>query len=98
MERGAAVTERTQACLASMIGAIIGAAAGYLFLSEQGRRFRRRIEPALDDFARELSQFRGTVAKASGMASEGWAMLNEAAGNSGTPQLRHPNPHQTNPF
>ena len=92
------MTERSQACYASMIGAVIGAVAGYLFLSEEGRRFRRRIEPALDDFARELSHFRGTVAKASGLASEGWALLTEAAGETSAPSSRHSNPHQTTPF
>ena len=92
------MNERAQACMASMIGAVVGAAVGYLFLSDQGRRLRRRIEPALDDFARELSQFRGTVNKASNLASQGWAMLNEAAGEPGTPQVRHAGPHQTSPF
>jgi gas vesicle protein len=79
-----------------MVGAVVGAAIGYLFLSDQGRRLRRQIEPALDNFGRELGQFRTTLAKASGLASEGWAMLNEAAGSQ--PQLRHQSPHQTNPF
>ena len=90
------MTERSQACLASMVGAVVGAAIGYLFLSTQGRRLRHQIEPALDNFARELGQFRSTLAKASGVASEGWAMLNEAAGT--PPALRHPDPHQTHPF
>ncbi len=92
------MNERSQACYASMIGAVIGAAVGYLFLSEQGRRLRRRIEPALDDFARELSHFRGTVSKASGLASEGWSLLTEAAGEASSSTSRHPNPHQTTPF
>ena len=98
MEKEGAVTERSQACVASMVGAVIGAAVGYLFLSEQGRRMRRRIEPALDDFARELNQFRGTVAKASGLANEGWKMLTDVAGDAGGAQVRHSNPHQTSPF
>lgn len=90
------MNERSQACLASVVGAVVGAAIGYLFLSNEGRRLRHQIEPALDNFTRELGQFRGTLAKASGLASEGWAMLNEAAGT--TPALRHQDPHHTHPF
>ena len=39
------------------------ALAGYLFFTDRGRALRRQIEPALEDFARELSSFRGTVAE-----------------------------------
>ena len=49
-------------------------------LHRHGRELRRQLEPALDDFARELNSFRGTVDKAAGVASEGWKLLNEAIG------------------
>ena len=37
-------------------------------LHRSGRRLRRQIEPALEDFARELSGFRSTIQKAVGVA------------------------------
>jgi gas vesicle protein len=86
-----------RAFAATITGAAIGALAGYLLFTERGRSLRRQLEPALDDFVRELNQFRGTVAKAAGVASEGWKLLNEALGEREGP-TRYPTPHQTSPF
>jgi hypothetical protein len=93
----ARVTEKTQACVVSCLGAAIGAAAAYILFTDHGRHLRTRLEPALDDFARELNHFRGTVTKAAGVAGEGWKLLNEALGDGGTAG-RYTNPHQTSPF
>ena len=65
---------------ATLVGAVIGGVAGYLFFTDRGRSVRRQIEPAIEDFSRELMSFRTTVQKASGVASEGWKLLNEALG------------------
>jgi len=92
------VTERTQACLVSCAGAAIGAAAAYLFFTDRGRYLRHRIEPALEDFARELNSFRGTMNRATGVASEGWKLLNEALGEGGPASPRYGHPHQSSPF
>lgn len=91
--------DNSRAMMATMVGAAIGALAGYLFFTNHGRRLRRQIEPALDDIARELSQFRGTVHKAAGVANEGWKLLNEALGESTqSAPARYPTTHQTSPF
>jgi hypothetical protein len=81
-------------------GAAIGALVGYLFFTDRGRAWRRRLEPAIDDLARELVSFRGTLARAVGAASEGWRLLNEAVGEDiqGAKTARYVNPHQTSPF
>jgi hypothetical protein len=50
----------------------------------------------LEDFSRELISFRSTVQKASGVASEGWKLLNEALGET-APAPRFPG-RQTSPF
>jgi len=71
--------------------------AGYLFFTDHGRTVRRQIEPAIDDFARELMSFRATVQKAAGVATEGWKLLNDALGESQQPN-RYTGPHQSNPF
>ena len=82
--------------VATLVGAVLGGVAGYLFFTEHGRSVRRQIEPALEDFSRELISFRSTVQKASGVASEGWKLLNEALGET-APAPRFPG-RQTSPF
>ena len=81
---------------ATVVGAVIGGVAGYLFFTDRGRSLRRQIEPALEDFARELMSFRTTVQKASGVANEGWKLLNEALGETAAAP-RFPG-RQTSPF
>jgi gas vesicle protein len=82
---------------ATIVGAVIGGVAGYLFFTERGRRVRRQIEPALEDVSRELMSFRNMVEKAAGVANEGWALLNDTLGEAGTPPARYPS-GQTSPF
>jgi len=76
---------------------VIGGAAGYFFFTDRGRALRRQLEPALDDFARELTSFRSTLQKATGVASEGWKLLNDALGEPSHPTHRYPG-GQTSPF
>jgi len=93
------VSDNSRALAASVAGAVVGAMAGYLFFSEQGKALRRQIEPALDDLASELNQFRGTVQKAVNVAGEGWKLLNDALGEPRTFQApRYSAPHQSSPF
>ena len=90
--------DNSRAVAASLFGAAIGGLVGYLFFTDHGRSLRRQIEPALDDFARELNSFRATVSKAAGVATEGWKLLNEAMGETGFDQRRYPAPRQSSPF
>jgi gas vesicle protein len=87
----------SRAMTATVVGAVVGGVAGYLFFTEQGRSLRRQLEPALEDFARELMSFRATIQKAAGVANEGWKLLNDALGESGSAP-RYPGTHQTSPF
>ena len=87
----------SQATTATIVGAVIGSVAGYLFFTERGRSVRRQIEPALEDLSRELMSFRSTVQKAAGAAKEGWKLLNETLGEGGKPPAPHPS-GQTSPF
>ena len=92
------MTDNSRAMAATIVGAVVGGVAGYLFFTERGRALRRQFEPALEDIARELQSFRSTVHKAAGVATEGSKLLNEAIGE-GTEQLpRYANPHQSSPF
>ena len=92
------MTDNSQVVAATVAGAIVGGMAGYLFFTDPGRLLRRRMEPALDEFARELSSFRTTVQKAVSVTNEGWKLLNEALGDGGRQPPRYPSPHQTSPF
>jgi hypothetical protein len=81
--------------LSTLAGAVVGAAAGYLYLTDGGRRVRNQIEPKLDDAMREVGRLRGTVAKVQSVASEGWRSLNQLAGEG---QQDWGRPRQTSPF
>jgi len=75
---------------------VLGGMAGYMFFTDNGRTMRRQLEPAIDDFSRELASFRGTLQRAMGVANEGWKVLNEALGEDGG--QRRPATRQTTPF
>jgi hypothetical protein len=90
--------DNSRAIAATVVGALIGGVAGYLFFTEHGRSVRRQLEPALDDFSRELMSFRSTVQKAAGVANEGWKLLNDALAEGGQHPPRYSGAHQTSPF
>jgi hypothetical protein len=69
-----------------------------MFFTERGRAIRRQLEPAIEDMAQELMHFRRTLNKAVGVANEGWKVLNEAVGDSGSQSARYSSPHQSTPF
>jgi hypothetical protein len=91
------VTDRTQTIAATVVGAVLGGMAGYMFFTDKGRHLRRQLEPAIEDISRELANFRGTLTRAMGVANDGWKVLNEVMGEGGAP-VRYSNPHQTTPF
>jgi gas vesicle protein len=80
----------SRAMAATIVGAVIGGVVGYLFFTEHGRSVRRQIEPALEDFSRELMSFRNTVQNAAGVANEGWKLWNETLGEAGNSPARYP--------
>jgi len=83
---------------ASFVGAVAGGVAGYLFFTDAGRRVRRQIEPALNDFAREFASFRETAVKASAVATDSWKLVTEALDEAApAPPPRYPG-RQTSPF
>jgi gas vesicle protein len=61
----------------ALIGALVGAAAAYLFMTEDGRRVRERMEPALDTLRSDFYRFKGTLEKLGDMANEGMRVVNE---------------------
>ena len=63
--------------MSATIGALIGAAAGYLLFTSGGREIRERLEPAVDDLRHEFDKFQRTLEKVGGMASEGLRVVQE---------------------
>jgi hypothetical protein len=51
--------------------------AGYLFLTEDGRRLRERLEPSMDDLLREMRHLRSAAEKARLAAAEGLLTVSE---------------------
>jgi hypothetical protein len=92
------VTEQSRVIAATVAGAVLGTVAGFVFFTESGRAWRRQLEPALDDLAREIDGFRHTVHKAIGVASEGWKLLTEAIGEEAGGASRYAQTRQTTPF
>jgi hypothetical protein len=61
----------------ALVGALVGAAVGYLFFTERGRSVRNRMEPAMDDLRHEFGRFQRTIEKVGEMASEGLRVVQE---------------------
>ena len=65
--------DRSRVLMSACLGALIGGVAGYLFLTEDGRRVRERLEPGMDDLLREMRHLRSAAEKARMAAAEGVA-------------------------
>jgi gas vesicle protein len=81
------VSEQSRVMSAAVVGAICGAAAGYLFFTDQGRAIRDRLEPAIDDLRREFTKFQTTIEKFGVLANDGMRVMEEfkaARGNFST--------------
>lgn len=63
--------------LGAIVGAAVGAAAGYLFFTASGKRTRDRLEPTIDELRREFGRFQKTIEKFGDMANESIRMVNE---------------------
>ncbi len=83
------MNQRSQDYVVTVVGALLGAMAGYLFFTDRGRDLRRRIQPSVEDFARELVSFKGAVASARDVASQGWRLMDEVVSETN---------HQAKPF
>ena len=71
------MNEQAKVCAGAMVGAVVGAAAAYLFFTDRGQAMRDRIEPAVDDLMREFHKFRRTIEKVGDMANDGLRAFQE---------------------
>lgn len=74
------MNEQSRVLLATLVGAAVGAAVGWIYATDSGRRFREEAEPRLDQFRTELNRLRRTVRKATDVATESWDSINELVG------------------
>ena len=71
------MSTQSQITVCAVCGAIIGAAAGYLFFTPAGRSLRERIEPAIDDLKRDFERFQATIEKVGTLANDSLRVVNE---------------------
>lgn len=71
------MSEQSRVMASAVVGALIGAAVGYLFFTERGRSVRDRFEPAMDDLRHDFGRFQRTIEKVGEMASEGLRVVQE---------------------
>ena len=71
------MSEQSRVMAGAVVGALVGAAAAYLFFTDRGRDMRNRIEPMVDDLRHEFARFQRTFEKVGDMANEGMRVVNE---------------------
>jgi len=71
------VEDRARVLMSACLGALLGGVAGYLFLTEDGRRVRERLEPGMDDLLRETRHLRSAAEKARLAAVEGLLIVSD---------------------
>ncbi|MPZ20028.1 MAG: hypothetical protein GEV06_19245 [Luteitalea sp.] len=69
------MAERERVLLSALVGAAVGAAAGFLMLTSRGRTVREQFEPRLDEFLRSMQRLQASVHKARGVAEESWRSI-----------------------
>ena len=69
--------DRARVVLSACLGALVGGVAGYLFLTQDGRRLRERLEPGMDELLREMRHLRSAAEKARLAAAEGVMTISE---------------------
>jgi len=71
--------DRTAVLLGLTAGAIVGGVAGWLYLTEDGRRLRERLEPKIDQIAECAGALRASALRAQRAAAESWRSVQEVA-------------------
>jgi hypothetical protein len=85
--------------LSACLGALAGGVAGYLFLTDEGRRVRERLAPGMDDVVQEVRRLRSALDSARLATREGMAAIEDLRRGFGdradtwSPDVRPPRPY-----
>lgn len=71
------MSDQSRVWIGATVGAALGAAATYLFFTEQGRQLLDRLEPAVDDMRREFTRLQKTVEKVRDLANDSIRVLTD---------------------
>jgi gas vesicle protein len=77
VSNGGRVNENSRVMTGAVMGALIGAAAAYLFFTERGRGLRDRLDPMVADLRREFGKFQQTAQHIGDMANQGMRVYQE---------------------
>jgi len=64
--------DRAAILTGALVGGLIGAAFGYLYFTESGRRARQEFEPRMDALIAELRRARAAAARTVDAAGQSW--------------------------
>jgi gas vesicle protein len=71
--------DRTAVLLGLTAGAIVGGIAGWLYLTEGGRRLREQLEPQIGEIAERAGALRASAMRARRVATDRWRTVQEVA-------------------
>ena len=79
--------ERTGVLVGLLAGAAVGGVAGWLYLTEKGRRVRARIEPRLAGLIEQAAQIRVAAARTEAAARQGVRSAKAAVSRAAGPDV-----------
>jgi gas vesicle protein len=71
--------DRTAVLLGLTAGAIVGGVAGWLYLTDEGRRLRAQLEPQIGELAQRAGALRDSALRARRAATESWRTVQEVS-------------------
>ena len=71
--------DRTAVCLGALAGAVTGGLAGWLYLTDEGRRVRERLEPQIHTLAVQAIALTEAARRARAAARDGMSAGREVA-------------------
>ena len=74
---GDTMDDRAAILTGALVGGLIGAAFGYLYFTESGRRARQEFEPRMDALIAELRRARAAAARTVDAAGQGWRSVRQ---------------------
>ena len=71
------MNDRTRIAMCAGVGAVVGAFAGYLLLTERGRELRTHMEPRIDELMGEVQRLGSSFERTRRAVEEGWRSFNQ---------------------